>query len=277
MEIIELPNVYNQYNIDTKLLFNNPVTLQEHIVGLRVAFYKKDDISYIVSDEERPNYSSNLDALKILNDFVDDADLQDGWIYHCVYRDTSGPYGRVPEKKLVLLDIQRKAFGQFISPVFVEREGERLGLQVAPVFFNEKKITLETAEGITEGVADSMLGGKLIATLVKTIQNNRMGVCTIFKSSVSNSKDAKHISDKIEALINNYKNIELWETALKELDDKLTGDPADLGMLIERIRNLTNQKYKEEIKEKLFELYWPTIAKHTTSGIAEWFLKEVQK
>jgi hypothetical protein len=54
-------------------------------------------------------------------------------------------------------------------------------------------------------------------------------------------------------------------------DGKLQDSPADIGNLLKEIQTDVKKEAGDDIKEKLFEFYWPKIARGIISGFPEYY------
>ena len=86
-------------------------------------------------------------------------------------------------------------------------------------------------------------------------------------------------SDIVETLSAIYSTQARWQKALQHLREagKLEGSPRDIGLLIQEVPNDILKEEEDQIKQTLFEHFWPKIRRGVTNGLPQWYKDELAK
>ncbi len=230
--------------------------------------------------------------------------LMDGWTYRGEYlqkpKHNSLSYGRVPDKNIIIFDINRDEEDYLLSYERSE-EAERIGLECVPALWRsdyvlniacpQEKVTLALIKNLLE--TESILGNEKIEGVV--LKPRRYDV---FDSHTGKVLMAKHVSEEfkekhaIQWKITNTSSKEIigqlgenlrtnarWEKAIQHLSEegKLEGSPRDIGALIKEIQSDTFVEEKEWIKEKLYTFAKPFIQRAIVRGFPEWYKERLME
>lgn len=288
------PQIYALgHRYSTELLLDD-VAVQEKIDGSQFSFGWFSD--YPISDGFRMRSKGaqlNIEAPASMFrkgvEFVKTLKLQDGWTYRGEYllkpKHNTLAYDRVPANNIILFDINPSE-ESYLSHAEVAQEGERIGLETVPQFYQGK---LETADKLRDLLdSDSCLGGQKIEGVV--IKNyHRFGldkkalmgkfVSEMFKEV--HSKDWKKRNpgkkDIIESLIDSYRTPARWEKAVQHLRDvgKIQDAPQDIGELMREVWPDIIKECEADIKDALFEWAKKDLQRGVVRGLPEWYKQKL--
>jgi len=211
--------------------------------------------------------------------------LTPGWIYRGEFlakpKHNTLRYSRVPEKNLILYDIQT-GLEEYMTPGEKQAEAERLGLEVVPLLHRGKVNGMADLDNFLD--RDSILGGtKVEGVVVKNYalmtseKKAAMGkyVSERFKEIHGKAWKAANpnTKDVIANLIEMYSTEARWEKAVQHLRDTgtLEGSPRDIGALIREVPDDVLKECVDEIRDKLFAYAWPHIKRDCQNGTsASW-------
>ena len=88
-------------------------------------------------------------------------------------------------------------------------------------------------------------------------------------------KEAK--ASPVDTLIEEYRTEARWQKAVQHLNElgELVRGPQDIGSLIKEISRDVRAECEDEIKEKLFQRYWPEISRGVTRGFPEFYKQKL--
>ena len=196
-------------------------------------------------------------------------------------------YERVPAKNVIIFDIDTGG-ENYLTPEEKRDEAERLGLECVPVFHCGMVESMEQFTQLLETV--SCLGGTRIEGIVvknynvftaeKKIALGKY-VSERFKEVAggewrkANPTDA----DITSQLIERYRTPARWKKAVQHLRERgeLEESPRDIGKLIHEIQIDVEKECEIEIKERLYQHFWPKIKRGIISKSPEWYLEELAK
>ena len=217
--------------------------------------------------------------------------LTPGWIYRGEFLSTPKhntlKYGRVPEKNIILFDIQT-GLEEYLVPAAVRIQAERLGLETVPTFYAGNVTDFQQFNAFLE--TESVLGGcKIEGVVVKNYAKFTADKKVMMGKYVSEAFKEKHSadwkernpnrSDVIALLIQELTTTARWQKAVQHLREagKLEGSPRDIGLLMREVPEDIMREEGEEIKEKLFNHFWKEIQRGVTSGLPQWYKDELAK
>lgn len=83
--------------------------------------------------------------------------------------------------------------------------------------------------------------------------------------------------DILEKLVAHYRAPIRWGDAQRKLqaEGKLTGSPADIGLLMKTVAQTLQAEAEENIKATLFKWAWPVIQRAVTHGLPSWYQNQL--
>jgi ATP-dependent RNA circularization protein (DNA/RNA ligase family) len=272
-------------------LFDNSVIVEEKIDGSQFSFGKlggeyvcRSHKKQMIVDAPEQMFIQAIENTKNL-------DVREGWIYRSEFlgkpKHNTLNYGRVPKNNVILFDVMT-APETYLSWLEKKQEADRIGLECVPLLYDGKVTGFEMFKGFLEKV--SILGATTIeGVVIKNYQlftqekKVAMGkyVSEAFKEI--HDKDWKERNptgkDFIQFQIERYCTEARWKKAILHLQEegKLTGTPADIGLLIREIPEDVLKEHEEEIKNALFTHFWPFIKRGITRGMPEFYKDELAK
>jgi hypothetical protein len=287
------PKVYGFGHKCVASVFDGSFTVQEKIDGSQFSFGKFDGEVKVrsrgkVFPIEAPEkmFQEACDTVMGLTDI-----LRDGWTYRGEYLKSPSHntlhYDRIPRNHIMLFDVET-SLCDFLSPEELEKEGDRLGLEVVPRFPVAYIRSVADIETLME--QDSVLGGqKIEGIVVKNYERfapdgkvlMAKHVSEAFKEIHNTSWKAKHPgqNDIIFRLIDRYRTPARWQKAVQHLAEAgtLLGEPKDIGPLMKEVGTDVFAECQEEVREILFKWAWPKISRGITGGLPEWYKGELLK
>lgn len=215
--------------------------------------------------------------------------VTDGWIYRGEYlekpKHNTLAYSRIPANHIILFDVQT-APETYLSYEDKKKEAERLGLECVPLLHKGPIDGFDSFKGLLD--MESVLGGcKIEGFVVKNYNLFTAEKKVAIGKYVSEAFKEKHqtawknsnpgIRDVVQALIHEYKTDARWRKAIQHLrdDGKLEGSPKDIGVLIQEIPADILKDSEQEIKDRLFNHFWPHIRRGVTNGFPEFYKQEL--
>jgi hypothetical protein len=270
-------------------LFDGPVVIQEKIDGSQFSFGVLNGVLCCRSKGqqivlEAPGmFAAAISTARRLHA---EGKLLEGRIYRCEYlskpKHNALAYSRVPRGNLVLFDVERQGIGEFLPMDLLPASAELLGVEPVPVLFEGPfDLSMHVSAYLDR---ESCLGGSKIEGVV--IKNyNQFGedkkivvgklVSEAFKEVHRHEwkKSNPGQSEIVQQIIADYRTSPRWQKAVQRLRDegKIRGEPEDIGLLIREIQLDTIDECEAEIAERLFEHFWPKIARGIISGFPEWY------
>lgn len=291
MRIGSYPKVLNIGHSGLFHLLDDPVIVQEKVDGSQFSFGVLDGELVCRSRGRQINTDApdNLFAEAVETVRLLEGDLTPGWIYRGEVlkkpNHNALTYNRVPKGHVVLFDIN-PGLESYLPYDDVVKEGERLGLEVVPIFFEGMIKSVDMCLGFMEN--ESFLGGPKIEGVV--IKNySRFGqdgkaimgkyVSEAFKEVHKTSWKEKNPSQKdvIRKLIGEYRTEPRWHKAMQHIAERgeLLHEPKDIGGLVKEVQADILEECEEEIKQALFDWAWPHIRRGVSSGCAEWYKRQL--
>jgi len=186
-------------------------------------------------------------------------------------------YDRIPEGHIILFDVD-KAICDYMYPDELQKEAERIGLEVVPSWVIRESPSIEQLE---EWVNQRSILGNV----------DREGV--VFKNYEMYGIDKKVLMGKyvrpefketnrkthakgksiVEVMILEYGTEARWLKAIQHLrdDDILLGEMKDIPLLMAEIGKDVYDECGEEIKERVFKHFWKQIQRGLTRGMPEFY------
>ena len=289
--------VYQLGHRNIRDLFLDNVSVEEKIDGSQISFgwvYCKEADAYKISCRSHHQQINMNDPPKMFTKAVktvfDIADtLHTRYIYRCEYLEKPKhnvlAYDRVPEKNLIVLDIER-GLQDFLTPEQRDIEAARIGLESVPRFFKGKLHKYEDAISFLE--TTSVLGGQQVEGLVFK-NHSRFSefdgkilvgkyVRESFKElhSKAYKTSGKHIAEAIGESLNTEAR---WLKAIQRMKEAelCTDSPKDIGPILKMINEDVLEECADEIKEKLFKYHWRIICRTMTRGFPQWYKDQLAK
>jgi hypothetical protein len=232
--------------------------------------------------------------------------LTPGWIYRGEFLSTPKhntlKYGRVPEKNIILFDIQT-GLEEYLVPAAVRIQAERLGLETVPTFYAGNVTDFQQFNAFLE--TESVLGGcKIEGVVVKNYAKFTADKKVMMGKYVSEAFKEKHSadwkernpnrSDVIALLIQELTTTARWQKAVQHLreagkdeiceryfshmeaEDRATADraqeyrrqlqakvtPQELAELDQRIEHLISKWRAFQQPEYIADFWWCLLREH---------------
>ena len=285
------PKVWALGHAAIKELFDDPIHAEEKIDGSQFSFgvfngelkvRSKGQELHLAAPEKM--FLKAIETVKELQPL-----LNDGWTYRAEYlqkpKHNVLAYNRTPNKFLILFDINTGQ-EQYLSYEDKKKEADRLGLECVPILFSGK--ISNPAEVFKLLELESCLGGKKIEGIVfKNYSKFGPDKKACIGKHVSESFKEIHRkewkeenpgqNDIITLLSAKYKSEARWQKAVQHLKEKgrLTGTPADIGLLMKETMQDAQVECEAEIKEDLYKWAWAKIQRTLTHGLPEWYKKQL--
>lgn len=217
--------------------------------------------------------------------------LIDGWTYRgealAKPKHNTLAYDRVPKGNVILWDIDA-GNECYLSRQGKEKEAERLGLEVVPVFYEGVVGALDPLMLNMERV--SCLGGSKIEGMVfknygqfGTDKKILVGkyVSERFKelNGVEFKKANPTTRDVVSQLGDMFRCEARWDKAVQHLKERgeWQGSPRDIGPLIKEVQADIKVEGADLIRDKLYGYAIPTILRLAIRGFPEWYRERLLK
>jgi hypothetical protein len=293
-EIRSYPSIYAVGHHAAAELFDGPVVVEEKIDGSQFSFgvdadgnlHCRSKGKVLVTDAPEKMFERAVATAKELAD-----DLTVGWTYRGEYlqkpKHNTLAYGRVPEKHVILYDVDA-GHHHYLSVDEKRTEAGRIGLEIVPVMHEGRIGSVDELRALM--ASESCLGGCSPEGLViknyakfgpdkKTLMGKY--VTEAFKESHKLAWKASNPSrgDVVQRLIESYRTEARWRKSVQHLREAgtLEGSPRDIGALIREVPADVLKECREEIAAKLFEYAWPQIQRGIVAGLPQWYKDELAK
>ena len=293
------PQVFNLGHKAIVDLFKDPVVVQEKVDGSQFSFGKFVDHETFevkmrskgckVTPENPGMFKLAADAVEARRDL-----LTPGYIYRSEFlakpKHNVLAYDRVPKDNVILYDIQRGT-GDFLSPVEMELEANRIELEVVPLLesISSDVLKMEDFRDLLEKV--SVLGGqKVEGIVIKNYSRFGFDAKPLFGKYVSEKFKEVHAKewknqnpgggDIIDLLTARFRSEARWQKAVQHLRERgeLEDSPRDIGKLFKEVPVDLLKECKDEIMAILFDWAWKRrLSRSITAGLAEWYKDELAK
>lgn len=270
-------------------LWDGPVWFEEKVDGSQFSFRRegndllarahKQDLTVFTHEPEHAGmFKLALETALELMPL-----LKDGWTYRAEFlqkpKHNTLEYGRVPQKNIILFDVDR-GLEDYLPPPDAAEEAARLGLEFVPILgCLDGKPTLDELK--TQLERDALLGGtKLEGIVLKNYaqfgpDKKVLMAKLVRKDFVEENREAWKAAkaSPVEALIERYGTEARWRKAVQHLTEQgvLIGAPQDIGRLIHEIPADVEKDAKDEIKDALWSAFWPDIKRGLCRGMPEWY------
>lgn len=217
--------------------------------------------------------------------------LVPGWTYRCEYlqspKHNTLAYSRHPNRHLVLYDVETGP-QCFLAPEAKLAEGQRIGLEVTPLYLHGRIESLEQARALLG--QESMLGGCPIEGIV--IKNYNLFtpdkkvamakvVCDDFKerNAINWKKENPTRGDIVQQLVSALRTEARWQKAVQHLRERgeITDSPRDIAALIKEARADIEKEEREWISDQLLKHELPHILRGAIVGLPEWYKEQLAK
>lgn len=211
--------------------------------------------------------------------------LREGWTYRgeaiTKPKHNSLCYDRTPKDFVMLFDID---VGEeaYLTPAQVREEIASLDLEFVPVLHEGKVTSLEQVHEFIQRV--SALGGANVeGVVIKAYGQYGADKKTLMAKYVSEAFKEVHKGewrkanptkgDVIELLIQEYCTPARWNKAIQHLRERgeLQDAPQDIGKLMQEIPADVEKECADEIREKLWQAFWPDLQRGVTRGFPQWY------
>lgn len=218
--------------------------------------------------------------------------LTEGAFYYGEYlekpRHSTLAYDRTPKNHIALFGVLMD--GEFKDYEFIKHEADRLGVDAIPLIYKGKSSpehVLELVHGLSylggaerEGVVvKAYKDWEYIGRLHFTVMSGKY-VTEKFKEV--HNRDWKKLNTgkgKWEALKEQYLSEARWNKAIQHLKENgtLEGSPRDIGNLIKEVKKDITDEEKENIKDKLWNLFGDDLLKHSVKNFPQWYKEKLVK
>lgn len=201
-------------------------------------------------------------------------------------------YDRTPKDYIILYDIQRGT-GDFLSPVEMELEANRIELETVPCYHVGRSFLVEVDMDWIRGLLEfqSVLGGQLVEGIViKNYSRFGFDAKPLFGKYVSEKFREVHAKewklsnpgggDILDLLAAKFRSEARWMKAVQHLRERgeLEDSPRDIGKLFKEVPADMLKECKDEILQILFDWAWKRkLSRSLTAGLAEWYKAELAK
>jgi RNA ligase len=271
-------------------LFDEPVQVEEKIDGSQFSMAVIDGVLYcrskkqnIIVEEPEPMFGLAVMVARALHERKL---LKPSWVYRCEYLKSNHHnvlcYDRVPESHLALFDICIANTENYLSYEDKAYEAKALGISCVPLLYKGEVDSADKLKSFLE--YQSFLGGqKIEGFVVKNYKRFGLDKKVLMGKYVREEfkevqggewrKNNPAAKDIVTKLIERYKSPARWDKAVQHLREagELENSPRDIGKLIREIPTDVQKECEEEIKQLLFNHYWPQIRRGIISGFPEYY------
>jgi hypothetical protein len=278
-------------------LFHGPVIVQEKIDGSNFAFGKTRGGKIFCLSRERvlsltdPNKQFGLAVHHVLSIAHK---IPDGYLFRAEFLSKNKhnilEYKRTPKGNLVLFDIEMELMSGAYSTLNLselERAGwaEKLEIDLVPVL-HTGDMRMETVEGWLSMWAEreSLLGGQIEGVVIKNYNRFTIeGEVQIGKlvrkefKEIHNHKKTSEKSEPAHDIGASRGGPARWRKAVQWCRDNgaLSGDMADMPLILQRVREDVEAEDVEAIKDLLWIHYRKNVLGATTKGLSDWYKSEL--
>jgi len=215
-------------------------------------------------------------------------DLREGWTYRAEYlqkpHHNGLPYDRVPEKHLIVFDIN-SAHEEYLDYDEKAAEAARIGLEVVPRL-HYGPLVLADVKAMLDRV--SVLGGaKIEGVVVKNYR--RFGpdkkvligkyVSEFFKEVQQKAWRTSNPGrqDILETLTHRYTCPARWQKAVQHLRERgvLDESPRDIGALMQEVQDDILRECGDEIRKLVFDWAWEKTRRTFSHGLPQWYKEQL--
>jgi len=270
-------------------IFSSEVIIEEKIDGSQFSFASVDGELLCRSKGQQLIVSNPEKMFRLAVDIAGSLDLRPGWVYRAEYlqspKHNTLCYSRIPKNHLALFDVQT-GIEEYLSPSEKAAEAERLGIDCVPV------VATTLVKSVDEFVSyldkESALGGcKIEGVVVKNYnvftheKKVAMGKYVSEEFKETHSREWKKSNptkkDIVQQLVEEYRTEARWRKAIQHLREagQLEDSPRDIGKLIAEVPRDILSDSEEEIRDKLFNHFWPQIKRGLGNGLPDFYKLEL--
>lgn len=102
-------------------------------------------------------------------------------------------------------------------------------------------------------------------------------VSEAFKEKHKVNPDYTSGKSKMQMYFQSFRTESRWHKAVQHLrdNDQLIGEPKDIGPLLKELNQDLEAEWKEEIKEKLWQIHKKDVFREVTSGFPQWYKEQL--
>lgn len=269
-------------------LFNEPVEVTEKIDGSQFVFGKvggqikfRSKGAEIFAEGCQKMFRPGVETVLSM-------DLPEGLVFYCEYlakpKHNVLAYQRTPTGGMALFGISDADRATMHSDhASLVEWAERLGIEAIPLIHSGPSSTDEVLAMLDR---DSVLGGqKIEGVVVKNYKDCFIAdrvypvmaakyVTEQFKEVHAKNWKGDHTGKgKWETFKERYCTEARWLKAVQHLrdDGTLTGEPRDIGALIQEVRRDITEEEQEAIKAFLWREFGDELLRRSTTGLPEWY------
>ena len=291
---MKYPKVLSLGSFRTEHALNGIVTIQEKVDGSQFRWGTEDGKELIICSKNRRIQPEQAGMFKLGVDHLISMWEKLGSSYQIVGtlplwffgeylskpKHNTLCYDNVPKNNIVLFDVYRGT--DYVPRDAVKEYAKHWDVDAIPEFYNGT-ITRASLHEFHE--KESYLGGTKIEGIVIKNYNEIIEingqvrplitkyVSTEFREKHGSNPDHKPLRATIEEWIQGFKTEARWEKAVQSLrdDNKLIGEPRDIGNIIKQVILDIDEEETDNIKEYLFSRYIKPIHATAVSRVAEWY------
>lgn len=287
------PRVYALGQRVIQEIFSNDVLIEEKIDGSQFSFGKfggelrmrsKSAIIDIADPEKM--FRKAVDSVLNIKDY-----LKDGWTYRAEYlmspKHNTLAYDRTPVGHLIGFDICT-SHETYLDYDWKKKSFEDLGYETVPQLRFGAVDSWDSLRDLLETV--SCLGKQKIEGIV--VKNyNKLGDDGKVLIGKFVSEEFKEVhgadwkvrnpgkADIIEMIISKYHTPARWNKAIQHLTEagSLDRSPKDIGPLMKEVAIDIEKECSEEIKDALYDIFWPQVRRGVARGLPQWYKEKLAK
>lgn len=288
------PSIYTVGHKAVRDILTGPVVIQEKVDGSQISFGVNNGSLHIRSKGAEIYQTAPDNMFKFGVEVISfmAEKLTPGWTYRGEYlrvpRHNVLAYDRIPVNHIILFDVET-SLQDYLPYPELQVEAERLGFEAVPLLFDgEWNSDIDAFKGLLE--TKSILGGVKVEGVV--IKNYTMFgtdkkvlmakyVSEDFKEIHSSvwGKSAKAHTNVVDSIIAGLRTPARWQKAVQHLQEAglIEDSPKDIGLLFKEVPADLRKECSDDVKEMLFDHFWPKICRGSTAGLAEWYKERLLK
>ncbi len=274
-------------------LFTGSVIVEEKIDGSQISFGVFGGSLFIHSknaniDIDSPEKMFAIAVKKIENRYRKGF-LKEGYTYRGEYlrspHHNTLSYDRIPESHIMIFDID-KGNQDYLSYEEKSIIAYEIGFECVPCLFQGLVTALDELTLLLN--TKSILGGANIEGFVVKNYNcyypdkkvlMAKYVSEAFKEIHGREwrKDFPTKQEVTDRLVARYKTPARWQKAVIHLAERgeIESSPRDIGKLVKEVMDDTRKECEEEIKDILFDHFWPGLSRSLIKGVPEWYKEQL--
>lgn len=278
-------------------IFKEPVELTEKIDGSQFVFGVFDGVLRYRS-KGKEIYAESVDkmfrtAVSHVNEIYLLNTIEPEMIHYCEYlqrpKHNVLAYDSTPKRHLAIFGLQNATNGRFISDhESLSVAAEYLGIDVAPLIYSGMIDSADALLGMLD--RDSYLGGqKIEGVVVKNYDRpfllGGQPIPLMAGKYVSEKFKERHQKEwkkgtgknKFDLYKDSFRTEARWEKAVQHLRDngELDNEPRDIGNIIKEIQSDIKAEHEDEIRDWLFNQFFPEISRYAIRGFPEWYKEKL--